>query len=228
MRRFTRFVAAMNYRTDAEKNAGGKEGCYAWNATDGKWDWRAELSWRNPGYEQKDNYPVVCVSWNDANRYAEWLTQQTGQAYRLPTEAEWEYAARAGTTSARFWGDDPNQACRYANVADQSKSPAGNTWTEQHACTDGYWYPAPVGSYQPNAWKLYDMMGNVWEWTCSAYAKDYDRSEQKCTEKNTTGPLAVRGGSWFYKPAWVRSAFRNGNVPAHRGNNQGFRLARSL
>ena len=225
---FRRFVAAMNYRTDAEKNAAGKEGCYAWSATDNASDWRAGLSWRKPGYEQKDSHPVVCVSWNDANRYAEWLSQETGQSYRLPSEAEWEYAARAGMMTARHWGEDPNQACRYANVADQTKGPENKVWTEKHDCSDGYWYTAPVGSFQPNAWKLYDMLGNVWEWTCSAYDKEYGGSEAKCTEKGTTGPLAVRGGAWNIKPARVRSAGRLRNDPTTRNNNQGFRLARSL
>mgnify|MGYP001009337106 CR=1 FL=1 len=228
---FRRFVDATRYRTEAEAEAErdvGVKGCYTWSATDGQWNWRAGLSWRQPGYEQKDNYPVVCVSWNDANRYAEWLTQQTGQAYRLPTEAEWEYAARAGTTGARYWGEDPDQACRYASVADQMKGPGDRSWKTKHDCTDGYWYSAPVGSFQPNGWKLNDMLGNVWEWTCSAYAKEYDGSESKCSKKDTTDPLAVRGGSWDSKPAGVRSANRGRYDPAHRTRDQGFRLARSL
>ncbi len=108
---FKRFVEATNHRTDAERNAGGKEGCFAWSATDGKADWRAGTDWRNPGFTQRDNYPVVCVSWNDAIAYTVWLNRDTGQNYRLPTEAEWEYAARAGTTTARYWGNDPDQAC---------------------------------------------------------------------------------------------------------------------
>jgi formylglycine-generating enzyme required for sulfatase activity len=224
---FRRFVDASGYQTEAERDVGAK-GCYAWDAKDGKWNWRAGLIWRKPGYEQKDSHPVVCVSWNDANRYAEWLAKQTGQAYRLPTEAEWEYAARAGTMTARYWGEDPNQACRYANVADQTKGPENEVWAEKHECSDGYWYPAPVGSFQSNAWKLYDMLGNVWEWTCSAYTRTYDNSEAKCTDKVTTGPLAVRGGSWYDQPAWVRSASRLRGVPTYRDDNQGFRLARSL
>ncbi|MDG4550191.1 MAG: formylglycine-generating enzyme family protein [Candidatus Contendobacter sp.] len=218
---FRRFADATGYQTDAEGDA--KNGCAVWNATDKKWDWQAGSSWRKPGYAQKDSHPVVCVSGNDANRYAEWLSKQTGQSYRLPTEAEWEYAARAGTTGARYWGEDPDQACGYANVADQTLG-----WTPMHDCRDGYTYTAPVGSFKANAWKLYDMLGNVWEWTCSAYAKDYDGSEAKCSEKDTTGALAVRGGSWSYKPAWVRSADRDGGAPADRNSGRGFRLARSL
>jgi len=85
-----------------------------------------------------------------------------------------------------------------------------------------------VGSFRPNDWKLYDVLGNVWEWTCSAYAKDYDGSEAKCANKGTTGPLALRGGSWDAQPAWVRSAYRAGYDPTNRNNDLGFRLARSL
>ena len=182
---YRRFVEATKYQTEAEKNAGGSKGCRAWSATDGKWDWRAGLHWRKPGYQQSEQQPVVCVSWNDAMAYLEWLSKQTGQRYRLPTEAEWEYAARAGTTSARYWGDDPNQACDYANVADQTNGPQGAIWTDQHACVDSHWYPAAVGSYRENGWKLQDMLGNVWEWTCSQYTENYNSSEQKCSKNDT-------------------------------------------
>ncbi|MDS4068707.1 MAG: formylglycine-generating enzyme family protein [Candidatus Competibacter sp.] len=225
---FTRFVNATGHRTDAERNAGGKEGCYAWSATTGQWDLRAGTDWRNPGFPQRDNYPVVCVSWNDAVAYTAWLSRETGQRYRLPTEAEWEYAARAGTTTARYWGDDPDQACAYANVADQTKAPEGNSWTQKHECNDGYWYPAPVGRFRANDWRLNDMLGNVWEWTCSAYDKEYGGAELKCTSKDTTGARAVRGGSWNFKPARVRSANRSWGDPTYRNYFTGFRLARSL
>ncbi len=215
---FRRFVDAAGYQTEAEKNG---EGCYVWE--DSKWQLTAGLNWRNPNFKQGDDHPVVCVSWNDAQAYVKWLSQETSQSYRLPTEAEWEYAARAGTTTARYWGDDPDQACRYANVADQTLG-----WTPMHNCRDGYTYAAPVGRFQPNAWGLKDMLGNVWEWICSAYDKDYSGAEQKCAKKDTTGPLAVRGGSWGNGPAWVRSASRGGLDPAYRSYDRGFRLARSF
>ncbi|MDG4550843.1 MAG: SUMF1/EgtB/PvdO family nonheme iron enzyme [Candidatus Contendobacter sp.] len=225
---FRRFVEATKYQTEAERDVGAK-GCHAWSAEDGKADWRAGLSWRKPGYEQKDSYhPVVCVSWNDANRYAEWLAKQTGQTYRLPTEAEWEYAARAGTTTARYWGEDPDQACRYANVTDQTKGPEGQFWEMKHDCTDGYWYPAPVGSFQPNGWKLYDMLGNVWEWTCSTYEKDYNGAEQRCGVEDTTGPRVLRGGAWNFEPLRLRSAARAWSSPRYWNVDAGFRLARTF
>ena len=97
-----------------------------------------------------------------------------------------------------------------------------------HECSDGYVYTAPVGAFEANAWGLKDLLGNVWEWTCSAHAKDYDGSEVKCTQIDTLGPLAVRGGSWFYQPGWVRSANRFRLAPTSRDSTVGFRLARSL
>jgi formylglycine-generating enzyme required for sulfatase activity len=122
----------------------------------------------------RGNRPVINVSWDDATAYAQWLSNQTGKQYRLPTEAEWEYAARAGTETSRYWGNDPDLACSYANVADQTvKQENTNHWTI-HNCTDGYFYTAPVGSFQANKFGLFDMLGNVWEWTCSEYDEKYN------------------------------------------------------
>ncbi|MCB1796966.1 MAG: SUMF1/EgtB/PvdO family nonheme iron enzyme, partial [Candidatus Competibacteraceae bacterium] len=189
---FNRFVEATNHRTDAERNV-GKKGCFVLIDGEGV-AWREGYSWRKPGYTQNGNYPVVCVSWNDAMAYTIWLNRATGQSYRLPTEAEWEYAARAGTTTARYWGNDPNRACQYANVTDQTSSPVRWSWNEKHECNDGYWSPAPVGRFRVNNWQLNDMLGNVWEWTCSLYDKDYSGAEKKCIYNDTISPLAVRGG----------------------------------
>ena len=184
---FKRFASTTGYRTDAERNTGEK-GCYAWSATEGRWGWREGVDWRRqPGYEISDTHPVVCVSWNDAVAYAAWLSQQTAQAYRLPTEAEWEYAARAGTTSARYWGDDPDRACQYGNVADQTQGPRGHSWAVRHNCTDHYWYSAPVDSFQANAWNLSDSVGNVWEWTCSAYDSKYGGAGDQMRGKKRHG-----------------------------------------
>jgi formylglycine-generating enzyme required for sulfatase activity len=226
---FGRFFVETGYRTDAERDMGGPEGCFIAyrDGDEWKYGYRAGYSWKNPNFQQSDDHPVVCVSWNDAVAYTQWLSRETGRTYRLPSEAEWEYAARAGTTTARYWGDDPNRACWYANVADQTAGQTFSGWTI-HDCTDSYVYTAPVGSFQPNAWRLYDMLGNVWEWTCSAYAKEYDGSEIKCTTKDTIGPLAVRGGTWSTLPARVRSAYRARDDPADRNFSRGFRLARSL
>ena len=107
---------------------------------------------------------MVCVSFEDAQAYIRWLNRKTGQHYRLPTEAEWEYAARAGTTTRRYWGDKPDDACQYANVADQSAKKVFPGWAVHH-CDDGYVYTAPVGSFQRNRFGLHDMLGNVWDRT---------------------------------------------------------------
>ncbi|MCB1767340.1 MAG: SUMF1/EgtB/PvdO family nonheme iron enzyme, partial [Candidatus Competibacteraceae bacterium] len=228
---FRRFVEVMDYKTDAEKNAGDKDGCYIAYRERNAWKYngfRAGYDWKNPNFRQGDDHPVVCVSWNDVNAYVKWLSDQTGQIYRLPNEAEWEYAARAETMTARYWDDDPNQSCRYANVADQTVRRTLPDWKMIHNCTDFSVNTAPVGSYEGNTWGLKDMLGNVLEWTCSAYANDYDGAGLKCADQGTVGPLAVRGGSWNITPDGVRSAARVGIVPTSRDSNLGFRLARSL
>jgi formylglycine-generating enzyme required for sulfatase activity len=185
---------------------------------------RKRADFRNPGFKQTDQHPAVCVSLDDAETYARWLSTKTGQRYRLPTEAEWEYAARAGTDAARYWGNEDAAACLHANVADQSQRRAG--WRGQFfSCFDGYKYTAPVGSFRPNPFGLYDMLGNVWEWSCSDYVERYDGTESSCG----SGPRRVnRGGSWTFLPDYVRSATRNKDFTTSRYSNLGFRLARDL
>jgi formylglycine-generating enzyme required for sulfatase activity len=172
------------------------------------------------------NHPVIEVSWYGAVAYAEWLSQQTGKEYRLPTEAEWEYAARAKTTTSRYWGNNPDDACRYANVHDKtSKEENGFGWTH-HNCMDGYAKTAPIGSFKSNDFDLFDMLGNVWEWTCSEYENEYSGKEKRCTSKNHARPPVVRGGSWDDGPGDVRAAYRYWNSRGNRVNDVGFRLAR--
>ena len=156
----------------------------------------------------RGNRPVINVSWLDALDYTEWLSAQTGQNYRLPTEAEWEYTARAGTKTAFWWGNSisPSQANYYSNLVKT----------------------VPVDQFQPNPWGLYQVYGNVWEWTGSQYDENYNGAEILCSKKDTSDPLATRGCGWFYFPAWVRSANRDWNDPTYRGDHSGFRLARSL
>lgn len=161
------------------------------------------------GREQR---PVIMVSWEAAVAYCEWLSAQKGQTYRLPTEAEWEYAARAGTTTAYWWGDEIGH--NRANC-----DGCGSQWDDQQT--------APVGSFAANPWGLYEVHGNVWEWTCSAYYADYDDGEMRCQSSGGT-PRVVRGGSWYDDPRSVRAAVRFPGSPAIRGSNLGFRLARTL
>ena len=153
--------------------------------------------------------PVINVSWEDAVAYARWLSNETGRNYCLPTEAEWEYAARAGSTTAHSFGDDPAQLGEYAWYLDNAKS-------QTH----------PVGLKKPNAWGLYDMHGNVWEWTCSEYRDPYDGSERRCASGGGEKRV-LRGGSWINDGRNLRSAQRNANDPGNRNDNLGFRLARA-
>lgn len=175
-----------------------------------------------------DQQPVVNVSWQEAVAFTEWLSQRTGKHFRLPTEVEWEYAAKANSTTIRFWGDNPADACRYANVADET---AKRIWGAEsiHPCDDGQAVSTTVGSYLPNVFKLHDMLGNVSEWTCSEYVEqDYVIEERRCSgQPPDRGRRVVRGGSWDDAPRLVRSADRNGREPLSRDNDLGFRVVRT-
>jgi formylglycine-generating enzyme required for sulfatase activity len=204
---FQQFVNATGYRTEAEKG----DGCYVDKNGKGLWTKVRNANWRNPYFSQNNIHPVVCISWNDATAYAQWLSEQTGKEYRLPTEAEWEYAARAGTETARYWGNNPDNACYYANVADKTAKKKYSNWNI-HNCTDGYVYTAPVGHFQPNAFGLFDMLGNVSEWTCSKYESKYSGEEKRCiSSKNLAknNSLSLRGGNWRLISARMRSANRD-------------------
>lgn len=174
-----------------------------------------------------DDQPVVFVTWADAYKYAKWLSDKTGKKFRLPTEAEWEYAARAGSETARFWGNESKLACTYANAQDKVASTTFDWNWPHHQCSDGYAVSAPVGQFTANRFGLHDMLGNVWEWTCSAWSEAYDGSEKTC-ETNVWAPTsrAVRGGSWVNVPRNVRSAFRQGRPPAISKLEIGFRLVK--
>jgi formylglycine-generating enzyme required for sulfatase activity len=220
---FRAFVEATGYRTEAEKGGG----CYVWDGS--QWGKDSKRNWRSPGFEQGEDHPVVCVSWNDARAYVGWLGKETGQTYRLPSEAEWEYAARAGTTTARFWVDSPDAACRYANVADRAAKKKNPDWTI-HDCDDGFVYTAPVGSFEANAFGLRDMLGNAGEWTEDCWNDSYKGApaDGRAWVKGDCGRRVVRGGSWSYVPDYVRSANRFRFVTEFRYYFLGFRPARTL
>ena len=174
--------------------------------------------------------PVIHVNYEQAAGYAEWLSDKTGKKYRLLSEAEWEYAARAGSDKARFWGSSPDRACQFANVYDVTgKAKHGFSW-ENFTCDDGHAVTAPVGSYKPNAFGLHDMLGNVWEWVEDCWNGGYQGAPTNGSawSSGDCSRRVIRGGSWDSVPARVRSANRNWFEPARRGNFLGYRIARTL
>lgn len=188
--------------------------------------------WLRPGFEQGPNHPVVCVDWNGATAFAEWLTKRTGQTYRLLTEAEWEYAARARTRSSYHFGDQSSDLCRYANVIDRSEKKVDSRLVAAN-CEDGYVNTAPVKTYLPNAFGLYDMSGNAWEWVLDCWHDNYRGApeedagkpwEMNCSEDSRV----LRGGGWNSAIGSARSAFRYRLPPDVGDNFIGFRLARVL
>jgi formylglycine-generating enzyme required for sulfatase activity len=186
-------------------------------------------SWRNPGFAQGDDHPVVNVSWNDAQALAAWLSKTEGRRYRLPTEAEWEYACRAGTRTRYSTGDGPATLLRGANVFDTRSAAHWPRWRAMAlAGDDGFAFTAPVGSFAPNAWGLYDMHGNAWEWVADWHGDEYyARSPANDPQGPATGTVRVRrGGSWHTWAFYARSSYRNWNAPDTRYTLVGIRLVR--
>ncbi|MEZ4771793.1 MAG: SUMF1/EgtB/PvdO family nonheme iron enzyme [Bacteroidia bacterium] len=227
---FEAFVLASGYQTDAEKDGGS----YFW--VNGKWEKKASIYWKHDAKgdlrpRSEYNHPVIHVSWNDAQAYCKWLSGRTGLTYRLPTEAEWEYAAGNGSDHTRYsWGNGDPSGKNGGNVADESKSPSGQTWaTKFTGYNDGYWFTAPVGQYNPNTFGLYDMTGNVNEWCQDWYHDSYTGapSNGSAWESPAGSYRVFRGGSWSYNPAFCRVALRGYVSPADRYDNVGFRLART-
>lgn len=183
----------------------------------------------------RGNRPVINVNYDAAKGYAAWLSKKTAKRYRLLSEAEWEYAARGGTTSAWFWGRIEDgiglpAGCLHANVHDQTSKQTrpDYTWLA-HPCEDGFTYTAPVGTFKPNAFGLYDMLGNVAEWVedCNGPYKSAPTDGSVVAAKDCEMRI-TRGGSWLNGPTWVRSAFRHPQVPGYANYTVGFRVARDL
>jgi len=173
-----------------------------------------------------ENQPVVYVNWKEARDFADWLSGKTGKVFRLPTEAEWEYAARAGTETNYYWAEEAGNICEYANIHDVTSKKINELDWEPEKCDDGYAVSSPVGSFKPNAWGLYDMAGNVWEWISDVYEKD---AYTKHTGKNpfhdaVSDKRVLRGGSWFSLGLYTRTSNRDNDSVNSRYNRLGFRL----
>ena len=189
---------------------------------------RTGRGWRNPGFEQSGRHPVAYVNWNDAQAYVAWLSRKTGEEYRLPSESEWEYAARAGTATARYWGEGESGQCRHANGLDASAKERSG-W-DVASCRDGHVHTAPVGSFAANGWALHDMLGNVSEWTEDCWNGSYTGapSDGSAWEYGNCRRRVLRGGSWELIPLYLRAANRVGGTAGGRSHYVGFRVARTL
>jgi formylglycine-generating enzyme required for sulfatase activity len=252
---FRKFVEATGYKTSAER-------------ADGAWVFDPQAKrdldrfapkkgadWQHPGFEQTDNHPVTCVSWRDAATFCQWLSSKEGATYRLPTEAEWEYACRAGTQTNYCSGDEPDSVYAYGNVADAAlyvQHPQDvlrqRTVALKPGDGDGFVYTAPVASLKPNPWGLYDMHGNVWEWCSDKYS---DRIYKEMAElarqrggRSNPEPIvdprgpddtpqhthgdwrSMRGGSWYVAPLQCRSSVRAFAEANDAFSYLGFRVVR--
>jgi len=192
------------------------------------------INWQDIGTAQADTAPVVCVSYYDALAYTTWLSDVTRKSYRLPSEAEWEYAARAGGTDSYHWGKDAASACAYANVRSAgaqaiSKRQADSDRTDGFPCDDGFADAAPVGRFRPNGFGLYDMQGNAWEWVADCNHKDYVGAPTDGSAwLDDSGQCAfgmIRGGSFLNRVERSSTTVRVGRPRSGRGTNMGFRVA---
>lgn len=194
---------------------------------------RPGFNWSNPGFAQGDREPAVCVSWESARAFAAWLSQKTGKNYRLLSESEWEYAARGGTKTARWWGDSREETCRHANVTDVTtpdRDIVAKDPKDAFPCSDGQGRTAPVGSYDANPFGLFDVIGNVWEWTEDCFVEGYKGapSDGSARMDGDCKLHPVRGGGWHVNPRDGRAAYRGTGAPGHSSYILGFRIARGL
>ncbi len=203
---FARFVIATNYETEAQKSGGCRVTKRGVPVRD-RWS-----NWKRAPFSQSEANPVICVSLGDAQAYVAWLSTQTKRRFRLPTEAEWEYAARAGTTTRYWWGDEPGIG--HANCEGCGKESRPR--------------PIDTGTFAPNRWGLLDTAGNVAEWTCSAYTRRYSGDELVCAAAGALRDRVIRGGAWVATADRVRSSFRGAAPAEFASDTIGFRVAADL
>lgn len=217
-REFAQFVESTGYQS---------QGCTIYQ--DGEWFQQQSKSWQHPGFLQNDLEPVTCISWDDARAYVAWLAKQTQQPYRLPTAAEWEYVARAGTNSPYPWGYNEDFACEYGNVADQYAGERFPGWLT-HDCVDGAYYTRTVTELPANPLGVRGLIGNVFEWVEDCWQPDYRGwpLDGKANQKADCAERELKGGSWFSQPQYTRPAYRNHFPSDARSATFGIRVARTL
>lgn len=216
---FTAFVA--------ETGASVASACNTFDFKTARWR-PTEGSFRQPGFDVTGSHPVVCVSWHEAQAYAAWLGRRTGKPYRLPSEAEWEYAARAGTTTSYNFGDDEGRLCEHARFAD-----LGSEFPWRGGCRSEQpnYGPVHVGAFKPNAWGLFDMHGNAWEWAADCWTADPSEIPSDASAFTRAGACetgVVRGGGWAAAYRRVRSAQRMPVPTTLRYYHMGLRVALTL
>jgi formylglycine-generating enzyme required for sulfatase activity len=228
---FRRFVAGAKYKTDAERGEPidtHRVGSFA-TVPEGDREWSLAANWLNPfpnlpDYRMRDDHPVVHVSWNDAQRFSQHF------GFQLPTEAQWEYAARAGIQTSYFWGDKAEDGAGFANIADAKASRRFKNWGTLFPFDDGAILLAKVGSYRPNDWGLYDTVGNELEWVEDAYARCYpgDGADESAAPGDGRTGRALSGGCWLDSPTHTRSAARVSMLQAARRDFIGFRVVKRI
>ena len=213
-------------------------GCGVHEPKGDTWSPQPGYSWQKPGFDQDDSHPAVCISYDDASAYVAWLSKVSGKAYRLPSDAEWEYAARGGTTTAWYWGSAPEQGCAIANILSAgtlAKLGWPRSLADRLVCSSSRSFTMPVAAYPPNPWGLYDMVGNAFEWSADCNSKDNadghaDGSARTALDQGVACDRHYLKGGAFHTPFWLtRSAVRGAPIPADLHMFAvGFRVARSI
>ena len=222
---YSRFIADSGYEPQS--------GCRVWDPALSRFSDDGRRGWQDPATPAApaDEVPVSCVSFADAEAFAGWLSSKTGSRYRLPSEAEWEYAARAGSRTLRPWGDDAESGCDFANTYDLVAAARYRLGWPQAGCRDGFADLAPVGQFGANAFGLHDMIGNVREWVQDCATGSYVGRPRDARAWEWLGGCeerVQRGGSWITPPAESRSAYRAAAPAAERASDTGFRVALDL
>jgi len=204
------------------------KGCFGFR--DKSWALEPEASWEDPGFAFTDQHPAACVTLSEIQAYLDWLSARTGARYRLPTEAEWEHAARLGTQPVRIWRADDSDACTQFNAADRQFTTQYDENWPSFACDDGFLVTSPAGHFPPNALGMYDVLGNVAELTADCFVAGHAGrpTDASAREDETCNARVFKGGSWAGEPGFLRPAFRVAATPEVRGNGFGVRVLREL